>query len=182
MKTIKTLKTLINILFFTLIGAAILQVLFWFIVYFFSDSLPIFLQGFKIVFSSFLNWKMFLIPLITALNFVLFIITVSYLRKSVSSFIQSDFYSKEVIKNLNKAGTILVFIGVSTILIQIFSIVYIQNIVQIKINVFIKFLNVIIGSIDLKSTFSIIIGLFFMLFSKVIENSRTLKQENDLTI
>ena len=51
-----------------------------------------------------------------------------------------------------------------------------------KTNFLITIINTIAAAVDLKSVLSIIIGLFFMLFSKIFENSRLLKQENDLTI
>ena len=120
----------------------------------------------------------------TAINFILFIIAIYYLRKSTSSFLKSDFYTEEITKNLKKVGILFVFIGVSTILIMLIFAIYIQGIMQnlVQINPFISYLNMFASTIDLKSIFLIIIGLFFLLFSKSFENARLLKQENDLTI
>ena len=186
MKTIKILKALINILYVLLLIALGIATLFLIMLLFFDDSLPTILQGYKMIFSSFFSWKTYLIPMTTAINFVLFIISISFLRKCVSLFMESDFYSDDVIKSLKKAGNLFVFIGVSTIIAQLFSVLYIQNlaqnIIQIKASFFYKFLNTVIAVIDLKSIFSIVIGLFLLLFSKIFENSRTLKLENDLTI
>ena len=177
MKTIKILKALINILYVLLLIALGIATLFLIMLLFFDDSLPTILQGYKMIFSSFFSWKTYLIPMTTAINFVLFI---------TSLFMESDFYSDDVIKSLKKAGNLFVFIGVSTIIAQLFSVLYIQNlaqnIIQIKASFFYKFLNTVIAVIDLKSIFSIVIGLFLLLFSKIFENSRTLKLENDLTI
>ena len=187
MKTIKTLRILINILFFALIAVLIFHLLFWPIVYFYGDSLPFFLQGFKMMFMSFktfFNWKFLLIPISTAINFILFVFSVFYLRKCINPFIVSDFYSEIVTKNLKKCGILFVFIGLSTIVIQLISIISIQNGSQniMGLNVIVSFLNPLVAAIDLKSTFLIIIGLFFLLFSKSFKNAEGLKRENDLTI
>lgn len=109
-----------------------------------------------------------------------------FLKKSVASFLNSDFYSEKVTKNLKKAGSIFIFIGISTIIIQLFVVVFVQslvhNMIQIKTGFFIRLINTLAAAMDFKSIISIIIGLFFLLFSKIFENSRILKQENDLTI
>ncbi|WP_308991558.1 DUF2975 domain-containing protein [Mariniflexile litorale] len=186
MKTIKKLKSLIDILFFILIGIAILQLLFWGIAYFFTDLLFAPMSNnsviFKMLFSTFFNWRMFFIPLTIAVNFVLFIIAISFLRKSVSLFMQSDFYNNQVIKNFKIVGSLFVFIGVSSIIVQLFFALYFKNTIKIEDDIFIKILSIASAAIDLKSIFSIVIGLFFLLFSKIFENSRILKQENELTI
>ncbi|MBU3820800.1 DUF2975 domain-containing protein [Flavobacteriaceae bacterium XHP0103] len=187
MKAIKTLRLLINVLFFTLIAVIIFHLLFWPIVYFYSDSLPFYLQGFRMILNSFstlFDWKFLLVPLSTAINFILFVLSIFYLRKCIKPFIVSDFYTEVVTKNLKKSGILFVFIGLSTILIQLISTIYVQNVTQniIEPNMIISFLNLLAAAIDLKSTFLIIIGLFFLLFSESFKNAETLKQENDLTI
>jgi hypothetical protein len=62
--------------------------------------------------------------------------------------------------------------------------IHVQGILQnmIEINVFISLISVLVAAIDLKSIFLIIVGLFFLLFSKSFENARAVQQENDLTI
>lgn len=186
MKTIQLLRTLINILFFTLIAVFAIGFICILILFFFPDSLPIPLTGFSMLFNNFFSWQMYLVPLITGINYILFIISIFYLKKSVSSFIESDYYSEEATTNLKKAGNIFIFIGVSTIVIQLFAVLYVQsianNMLQMKTNYLISILNTLAAALDLKSVLAIIIGLFFLLFSKIFENSRILKQENDLTI
>ena len=54
--------------------------------------------------------------------------------------------------------------------------------IQLETGFFMRLLNLTIATLDFKSNLAIIIGLFFLLFSKIFENSRMLKQENDLTI
>jgi len=191
MKTIQILRTLINILFYTLIAVFITGIIFFILLFFFPELLPTPLGSFSMIFNQMLfnqpfGWKIYLVPLSTVINYVLLIIAMFFLKKSVSSFLNSDFYSKNVIRNLKKGGNIFIFIGVYSIIILLFAALYIQNLasnmVQMKTNFLITLSNILVATIDLKSIISIIIGLFFLLFGKIFENSRILKQENDLTI
>jgi len=76
--------------------------------------------------------------------------------------------------------------GTSTILIKIISALIMSNIMQQIIpdlgNSLIIYLGIIFSAFDLTSVFLIIIGLFFMMFSKSFENAKKLQLENDLTI
>jgi hypothetical protein len=62
--------------------------------------------------------------------------------------------------------------------------IHVQGILQnmIEINVFISLISILVAAIDLKSIFLIIVGLFFLLFSKSFENARAIEQVKDLTI
>jgi hypothetical protein len=138
------------------------------------------------IFNQPFGWKIYLVPLSSGINFLLLIAAMFFLKKSIASFLKSDFYTESVTTSFKKAGNIFIFIGVSSIIIQLFTVLYVQslanNMIQMKINFFIRLLNTLAAAIDLKSILAIIIGLFFLLFSKIFENSRILKQENDLTI
>jgi Protein of unknown function (DUF2975) len=182
MKTIKILKVLINILYILLLFIFALAIFFVIAIYFFNESLPLYLQGYKMLFNSFFDWKLFLVPFSTVINFILFTIAVYYLRKCIDPFIDSDFYSIVVIKNLKKAGRLFIFIGLSTILFRLVAVLYFRSIIVVQ--GYSGLLNVesLISSIDITTIFLIIIGLFFLLFSNTFENAKRLKQENDLTI
>ena len=186
MKTIQILKTFINILFYTLITVFIIYLFFFILLIFLPNVLPDSLRNFTMLFKHPFGFKMYLAPISSAVNFVLLIVSIFFLRKSMSSFLKSDFYNEIVTSNLKKAGNIFLFIGISSILIQLFTVSYIQsisyNMIQIETGFFIRLLNLTIATLDFKSILAIIIGLFFLLFSKIFENSRMLKQENDLTI
>jgi len=182
MKTVKVLKVLINILYILLLFIFALAILFVIAISFFNESLPLYLQGYKMLFSSFFDWKLFLVPFSTIINFILFTIAVYYLRKCIEPFINSDFYSTVVIKNLKKAGRLFVFIGLSTILFRLVAILYFQSIVPVQGYSGLLNAGSLISSIDITTIFLIIIGLFFLLFSNTFENAKRLKEENDLTI
>ncbi len=182
MKTIKILKVLINILYVLLIAVFGLGVAFLIAVLFFNEQLPFFLQGYKMLFTMF-NWKLFLIPFTTVINFILFVIAIYFLRKCIKPFDTSEFYSIVVIKNLKRAGGLFVFIGISTIVFRLIAILYFQNQMPV-INGYtgLKTTGAITSSVDISVLFLIIIGLFFLLFSKAFANAKELKQENELTI
>ena len=186
MKTIKILRTLINILFYTLIAVFAIGFIFILLLLFFPNLIPMPWSGFSMIFNQPFGWKIYLVPVSTIVNYMLLIAAVFLLRKGTSSFLISDFYNEKVTTSFKKAGYIFIFIGISTIIIQSFTVVYVlgyaNNIMQMKTNFLITIINTIAAAVDLKSVLSIIIGLFFMLFSKIFENSRLLKQENDLTI
>ena len=183
MKTINTLRQLINVFYFSLITVAVGTILFFSTLYFFTESLPIYLQGYAMLFQFF-SWKIHLVPITTGINFMLFIIAIHALRRCTSSFTESDFHTAVVIKHLKSAGSLFIFIGVSTILVLCISAIHTLGITHniSQLNAFIPFLIDVAAAIDLKSTFLIIIGLFFVLFSKSFKHANRLKQENDLTI
>jgi len=184
MKTIKILKILINILYMLLLAVLAIAVLFLIMLAFFDDSLPFYLRGYRMFFSSFFSWKLFLVPFVTCLNYILFVLSIFYLRKCINPFIDSEFYTTDVYKNLRKSGWLFIFIGASTILVMLISAIYVQEIMNnmIQFNTLISYLSMFPAATDLKSVFLIIIGLFFLLFSKSFENAKKLQLENDLTI
>ncbi len=182
MKTINILKTLINILFVLLIGTLVLGGVFIIAVLFFDKELPFFLQGYTLLFKMF-DWKLFLIPFTTVLNFIVFVVAVFYLRKCIQPFKNSDFYSPDIIVNLKRSGFLFVFIGISTVVFRIVGILLMQGQMPVVGGVSsVKIAGIVTSTLDLSVTFLIIIGLFFLLFSKAFENAKDLKQENDLTI
>jgi hypothetical protein len=144
------------------------------------------MRGFLMLLNQPFGWKIYLVPISQILNFLLLIIAIFLLRKGTASFINSDFYNDQVISNFKKAGNIFVFIGLSTICINLFTVMYMQNLsynmMQVKTHFLISTLNILTTAIDLESILAIIAGLFFLLFSNIFENSKFLKQENDLTI
>lgn len=182
MKTIQILRTLINVIYYTLISVFIFGTIFLLLIFFFPEYLPAIFKSYSTLFYSMFSWKIYLDPLITVINYVLLIVAMFFIKKGISFFLKSDFYNEKVISNLKKAGNIFIFIGISTILIKFYTVLYMQNIIQIRTPFLFKTYSLISATIDLKSIISIIIGLFFLLFSQIFKNASILKQENDLTI
>lgn len=180
----KKIKISIDILSFILIIVPVFTLLLLIGAYFFDHSLfyPIPSHTVEKMFNNLFGWKMFMVNLIKVVNFTLFIIAIFSLKKNSTLFIKSDFYNKKIIKNFNKVGTIFIFIGITSLIVTLYSKIITPNTIYKNNPFLIKFTNIINLTFDFKNIFSIIIGLFFLLFSKIFENSRILKQENDLTI
>lgn len=109
---------------------------------------------------------------------VLFFSSVAYLaffyvlylfRQIAYWLLRRKIFDKKITNNLNKIGFLLILI---TILIEIPMLYY--NITTRK--------NVEYGIRIYSTFFSIAIGLFFMIVSKIVEISISLKEENELTI
>ena len=110
MQTIKILKILINVLFIGLIAIFALGILFLIGLLFFNDHLPPIFQAYKMIFNMPFKWYVFLGPFSYIFAYVLFVVSIYYLRKCIKPFEESDFYSETVIENLRKAGSLFIFI------------------------------------------------------------------------
>ncbi len=178
MKTIRTLNALINILFYILVVFIVSITIFYIIILFFGDHLPLLFQGYRMIFSF--GWKLLIVPVFTYINFILFIMGIYYMKKTIPSFKKHDFYSESMIKNLKKAGKLFVFIGSSMIFFKLLGLLVFQNTIGLGKGWTLLFS--ILGSIDLPMISLIIIGLFLLLFSDSFKNGKALQEENKLTI
>ncbi|TVZ56545.1 Protein of unknown function (DUF2975) [Lutibacter sp. Hel_I_33_5] len=176
MKTINTLGFLINLLFYTLVIFALIIVFLIFGLMFFESYLPYNLRQFKQVFNLMNDWRFFIIPITTLINFFVFIYAILLLKKCIIPFKNNLFFSESVIKNLKVVGYLFFFIGIITILIKFLNVLAMYESIQNAIAI--SYLS----SIDIGMTFLIIIGLFFLIFSKSFENAKILQKENELTI
>ena len=184
MKTIKTLKVLINLLYYALLIVVGVAAIYYALLLIYPKALPYSLQLPRMAFDFF-DWKLMLGPVLTTINAILFIYGIYLLKKTVPSFEKANFYAPLVIRNLKRAGKIFVFIGLSMMLIKMILIIIVQGNLYSVINGFSGWLNVVLrllGSIDFYMICLIIAGLFFTLFSDSFKNARLLKEENDLTI
>jgi len=184
MKTIKTLKILINLLYYILLVVALLATIYYTLLLTYPKILPYALQLPRLAFNFF-DWKLIMAPVVTVLNSILFIYGIFLLKKTVPSFEKANFYSPIAIKNLKKAGKIFVFIGLSMMLMKMILLIIVQNTLYSVTENFNSWLNIflsLLGTIDFYMICLIITGLFFMLFSDSFKLARELKAENDLTI
>ncbi len=184
MKTTKTLKKLINILYTLVLLFPIIGFLLLLIAYNVNDMVNSMTQLYFNTFSSLLKTPLgkgaVLLPFSNIINYALFVLAIYYLRKSVKSFEKLNFSSTIVAPNFKKAGSLFVFIGVFSIVTKLITVLFFQQIIQINIWIYIA--NIIFSVLEIKTFFIIIIGVFFLFFSKSFEFSYSLKQENDLTI
>ncbi len=100
-----------------------------------------------------------------------------YLRKFVIQSFKGDTLQKSTTKHLKLAGIFCIVYGVIR-LPQIFGIIQFYSIVGMEnpFLLFEDFLN--LGSLY----YTILIGLFFIYLSKIMDQSNLIKQENQLTI
>ncbi|MFY0629063.1 MAG: DUF2975 domain-containing protein [Flavobacteriaceae bacterium] len=182
MKTIKTLQILINLLYYILVGVLTMITVYYLILLIAPDILPGYLQVQRMLFTAF-DWKLFLGPILSYINFGLFIYAIYLLKKVIPSFKEADFYSETVIKNLKKSGKIFIFIGLSMTLFKLIILLFVQSFVAF--NGYYSWWGVffaLLGTIDFAMVCLVIIGLFFLLFSDSYKSAGKLKAENDLTI
>jgi hypothetical protein len=131
------------------------------------------------------NWKLFIIPVFTYINFILFIVGVNLMRKTIPSFKKADFYSDTVIGNLKKSGKLFLFIGLSMTALKLIALIVIQNTPIFNGQGFHGWWNIlfsIIGAIDFAMVCLIILGLFLLIFSDSFKRANEIQQENELTI
>lgn len=176
---IKSLKIIITIFYYALIFVAVYFLLFSINLFYPIKGFPHIFVGMGATYKNLLlsNWSYYIVPLMNLVNYLLFIVGVFYLKKCVKFLESNNVFSKDITNNLSKAAYIFSFIGASSILIYLLFIFLIQNIPVQLLSV-----NNIGNSANFKSAFILIIGLFLLLISKILERANQLKQENDLTI
>ncbi|ARV09536.1 hypothetical protein BTO05_07735 [Winogradskyella sp. PC-19] len=103
--------------------------------------------------------------------YAIFIKALWNLRKVIKLFLNKDFYNSQLITLLLTSGKLMVITGVSGWCIDAMS------------DVFFKFRFTIgISETTLAYLFIIAVGLFLMLISTVLRDTKAIKEENDLTI
>ena len=185
MRTIKILDFLITLIFWALIvilffGLGVVTFLF-----FFTGELPGTLAMYKQGLEMTKDYNFAIVPFSILFVFASFILGVYFLKKSIVPMRKGDFYDNAVIVNLAKSGKIFIFISLITIILkftfQVLALHQVNNMIQ-GLNSVWTYLVAVVSSFSLNAIILLVIGLFFLLFSKVFENSKMLKNEYDLTI
>ena len=102
---------------------------------------------------------------------IIFITVIFYLKKGIRAMVPQNFFHDTVAKNLNKVGAILMLVSIGKIMLK-----FIKELSEGMMNI-----GIDSSAIDSK-LFMIIISIFLMLTSKVINEGLVIKSENDLTI
>lgn len=121
--------------------------------------------------SSETQWPHYLIMVLNLVVYVIFIYGLFKLRIVSKLFLKKSFYHSELGKNSYIAGICFILSGVFWWLFDGLSSIYLDN--KISIGVSDKTFIYL---------FFIVIGLFFILTSKMFDSALELKSENDLTI
>ena len=110
---------------------------------------------------------------LSILAYITFLIGLNYLRKTANLFMTKAFFSLGIIRNLRLSG---LFFVISGIIVSILFIIFwaIENTNgEIRI---------VLGTDIMIPLFLCIVGFFFMLQSKVLDEARLFKEDSNLTI
>ena len=168
MKSLQSLKTLINFLFiiicivFTGISIALFYVAL-------SGNLEFLL----IEANSQIEIFSKIITLI--LVFALQVMSIYYLREFIKDVSPENLFSKKQIQSLSKTGKLMIYAVIIYTALNFLMKVIFEN--RIAISVFNNSENLFYNEI-----FLLIIGLFFLFLSHIFNSARKLKKENELTI
>lgn len=110
---------------------------------------------------------------LSIITYILFLIGLNYLRKTTNRIIRDSFYEIEIIHNLKRSG--LFFILSAIVLSTTYLIVWILEAYSGSI-------KLILGTNVIIPLFLCIVGLFFILQSKVLDQARLFKEDIDLTV
>lgn len=101
----------------------------------------------------------------------LFVWSVYRLKKTTRKLVNQKYFDPQVITNFKQAGTGFLIVGLVSIIGKVLANFLIHSWVGISIDPYPN-----------SEFFMIIIGLFFMLFSKILKRGKELAEENDLTV
>lgn len=165
------LKIIIDILLILLILATIFSMIFFNILLWIpEDSIPFPIHPDLI--DSF-NEQAFTILGFEFLSWIIFIYTIFKLKKLVNLFFKGEFLSKEQIKITNIIGKLIIIVA---ILEKIPSFIY-KNFLEESP----RTISYGISSFG-SFWFVLALGLFFIFLSRILDNARILKEENELTV
>lgn len=118
----------------------------------------------------FLYWMVIGLSILT---YILFLLGLNYLRKTANHFISTSFYTVEITKNLKRSG---MFFILSAIILAL-AYVLVWGIDVSKGNI-----KLVLGMNVMIPFFLCIVGFFFILQSKVLDQTRLFKEDSELTI
>lgn len=168
MTTINLLKTLINIYYYLLILAIVAGLVTAPILLLTNRTYEISLFGQQFDFGSISMTKSIIITVVFGVVLYFYFRTVQLMRITVLKLQKGHFFSEVVIVNFRKLGKLFLICGFGFMVMNIVLKLFLESKLWI--------------GIDSSLFIFIITGLFFLLLSKIFEEARVMKQENDLTI
>lgn len=100
--------------------------------------------------------------------FLVLLIAVYYLKKSMKDLVNGVYFSEKVIKSFRSLGVLLVVMSI----IEFIAILVLEILINSELLI----------KLDSSNLFYFVLGLFFMFLSEIFQKGRTMKEENDLTI
>ncbi len=165
------LKTILDICLYFLVLSLIALIIFFFFQLANGENLiPVTINGVKVVeFDTAVKLLVFIEILVAGL----FIYTVYILRKLIRNFFKGQLFTRFQIASLKIIGQLIILITIIQGIINFVAPLIITGKGRIGIEIGFSF-----GSF----WFILAIGLFFIFLSKIFENAKTLKEENELTV
>lgn len=165
------LKTILDIAFY-LFALSIIGAFFFLIagIYNGSTLIPLYINGKEIT-----NFTSFTIVLLIFqfLVAVLILYTIYLLRKLIRNFFKGKLFTTFQIASLKLIGQLIIVAILAQALLEFIGRIYLQKKASIGIEFDLEY-----GS----SWFVLSLGLFFIFLSKVFQNAKDLKEENELTV
>ena len=110
---------------------------------------------------------------LSILAYIIFLIGLNHLRRTANLFMSKSFFSLEITRNLKRSGLFFVISGI------IVSIVFI---VLWAIENSDGETRIVLGTDIMIPLFLCIVGFFFMLQSKILDQAKVFKEDSNLTI
>lgn len=169
MNTPKTLNSILNIIIFLIIISLVLGVLFTILTL--TGSTLSFMPPETLENYSKHTPDIYIFMGLTLGVYLIFGYGLFRLKKAAKLFLSNNIYNEDLSKNINVSGICMIVSGIFWWLFDGLGAIHFKNSFSIGVSekTFIYL-------------FFVAIGLFMMLVSKVFNNARQLKEENDLTI
>jgi uncharacterized membrane protein len=135
-----------------------------------DPPIPITINGNELTEISAVSISLLVLQILTA-GITLF--TIFLLRKLVRTFFKGVLYTSYQIKTLDRIGRLVITVTLLTPLLEFLSDLFIGDHANLGIHFNLSFTSF---------WFLLAMGLFFIYLSKVFENARILKEENQLTV
>ena len=170
MKPPLALKTILDILFILLILSVTAPLIIFVAMLFTENPIPIEVNNMEIR-----DFKFSTITLIT-ISFLLSLLSIYIiylLRKLVRTFFKLKFYTRLQVSLFNLIGQLIILTAILKIVVNFFSSLILEGKTSVGFTVDTSFDNLL---------FILAIGLFFIYMSKLLDNARIMKEENELTV
>ena len=164
------LKTILDILLILLVLSVSTTFILFIISLFTNSSMPMEVNNRSV---ETLNASTITLISISFLFSILSVYIIFLLRKLIRSFFKLKFYTRLQVSLFNLIGQLIIVTAIGRTILNFFSLLLLEGKAKLGIEVDTSFDNLL---------FILAIGLFFIYMSKIFENARTMKEENELTV
>ena len=167
MRKLKILKSLVDFLFITTSCAVPILIIGIPAVFMLSENITSDFLKIDVAEKITIMHRFFIAILL--LSYLLIYYTIYKFRVVLSEFVRARIFTEKVINNLKTAGNVLMISGLLMIISEVGLKLAIESKISFEFGISTQFL-------------CICFGLFFVVLSEIFRVSKSMKQENDLTI